>query len=237
MRIIICDDNNKELELYSSYIKKFLLEQNINAQVLLYSGSSQLLFDLEDIKDSIDTIFLDINMPKINGIEVAKKVRELGCVSDIIFLTASKDYMLDAFDVGASNYIVKGETSDERFHRIIMKSLDKAKDRKQEYLLVTGGGEHHQIPISSILYFELKNRIITVNYGDQSFEFFSNLNKIEERLNNMGFFRIHRSFLVSVSKIVSIAYRSRGEVTMSDGAILPVGRTQYAELKNLIKKR
>lgn len=229
MRIAICDDNTNELSFYSEQIRLVAERAGVPVDILKLENAKQAVFSLSDASDSVDVLFLDINMPDMNGISLARKLNEIGYRKDIVFLTVSTEHMLPAFDVGAYNYIVKNKTSNERFEAVVLSALESAKKKSSAFMLFSAGGENINVAVPEIIYFELINRIITVHYGTHTFEFFSTLGKLENKLRNYGFIRIHRSILVSKSYIKSFTY---DELTLKNGEKLPVSRGNYAILKD-----
>ena len=230
MRVVLCDDNAKEREYFSNLTKAIAEQSNIFIDFSVYENAENLLFELEDEIEKIDVFLLDINMPKLSGMELAVKLRKRGFNGEIVFLTVSKEHILNAFDVKAFNYIVKGETSLEKTQNIIFDVLKLCKEKSEEYILFTG--EYRNIAISSIKYFEIKGKIVTVYYGaDKSFEFISTMTKLENLLYAKNFIRVHKSFLVST---LAIANHSFKEVVLKDGATIPLGRTYYADIKKIL---
>ena len=175
-----------------------------------------------------DIIYLDIVMPEMLGTEVAAKIRSLGLMCEIIFLTSTAKYVFSAFDVDATNYIVKNEMDDNKFEQIFIKTVAKVKKKQQEIITFSRAGEVRAIPVSEIHYFEVRNYIVTVYYTDDSFEFYSTLGKIEDTLLNRGFIRVHKSFLVSKLYIRKV---SRQTIILADGKTIPVGRSYWNAVK------
>ncbi len=232
MRVILCDDNALEREYFAELTKKIAAKNDIFIDLEIYENAKQLLFDVEDELNTVDIFLLDINMPEINGIEAAAKIREKGYEGEIIFLTVSKEHMLGAFDVRAFNYIVKGETQEEKIEKIITKVLNLAREKTEEYILFTGIGEYRNIPISAIKYFEVKGKVVTVFYGrDKSFEFISTMGKLENLLYTKHFIRAHRSFLVASTAVKEYSFN---EIVLKDGSVIPLGRRYYAEVKKAL---
>lgn len=170
-------------------------------------------------------------MPGINGIETGLKLRQapFHFHGEIVFVTVSSDYAIDAFDVQAFHYIVKGITSTEKTNAILTNALNKAVEKEQEFILLKGIGEYRNIPIQSIYYFEVFQRIITVHYdNNEQFEFYSSIGKLEITVLPKGFLRIHRSYIVSVPQIKTFNSTS---LTLMNGKELPVGRKYLPNLK------
>ena len=234
VKIAICDDDQMALETFTKLCEKIGEKHNVKAEILTYDNGDDLLFDIVDplYYNTLDILLLDINMPGINGVEVAKKARDSGFAGIIIFVTASEDHFREAFDIGAFHYITKGE-SVKRFEEIFLKALETSRDSDRKEIVLSGWGEIKRLKISSIEYFDIQNRATTVYYHGGHFKFSTPLSKIEEHLKDYGFRRTHREYIVSLLNIKSISYDS---LTMLDGKILPVGRKYYNEIKEALSK-
>ena len=233
MIVVICDDNPIERENLLEVTTHISKSEGYDAEFEVFENAKQMLFELEDKLELIDVILLDINMPGIDGMEAALKLRSNGYIGEIVFTTVSKSHMLGAFDVRAFNYIVKGETDSAKTVRIIKGVLGIASEKSKEYMLFTGIGEYRNIAINDIKYFEVRGKIITVYYGSKSFEFISTIGKRENLLFTKGFLRVHRSFLVSLQYIKTFTYE---EVTLIDRTVISVGRKYYSGLKEAMKE-
>ena len=173
-------------------------------------------------------------MPDLGGFEVARAIRKAGYRTEIIFSTIAKERAIEAFDVEALHYIVKDETPEEKFRKILHKALQRVERRNIESISLTCAGEICNIPIKEIRYFEVLNKIITVYYQkDKKFEFYSTLGKIENLLCKKGFVRIQRSYLVNIRNIASLTYNY---VTLKDGTTLSMGRGKYTRVKEMLEK-
>ena len=232
MRIAICDDEVKAIEMYTRDLQRICQENDIEADFTKYRSGDQLLFFTEDIVRDTDILFLDVGMPGTNGIETAKRLRENGYEGEIIFLTSSREAVFYAFDVRATNYLVKEMASEKRLKEVFLRAVETAREKRSEYLLLTGVGEYRNIRISEIRYFEVSQKIVTVYYEDTSFEFVSTIGKLENLLFSRGFVRISRSCIVATRYVASFAYE---KVTLTTGENLSVGRKYYKELKNTMK--
>ena len=234
MKIAICDD---EFHYLQEYFEKFtsIFEANeISAQIMLFNNCTELMFALEDEKKEIDIVFLDINMPCMNGMEMARWIREKQYLCEIIFLTISPNHMLSAFDVGALHYIVKGVTTPEKLADICLMAASVVDKRKSEVITASCAGETRVIPIKDIFFFEVRNYIIVVHYSGNEFEFYSTLGKIENALMGHGFLRVHRSFLVNTRHIRSIV---RQELALFNGAVVPIGRKYLEDIRRVMHSR
>ena len=142
MRIALCDDNEQDLNYYSDLIYTLAKENNIAIEVVRFETGEQALFHISNNEKPIDILLLDIHMPGFNGIETGLKLRQapFRFHGEIVFVTVSSDYAIDAFDVQAFHYIVKGITSTEKTNAILTNALNKAVEKEQEFILLKGIG-------------------------------------------------------------------------------------------------
>ncbi len=235
MKIVICDDEKNQIEKCRQWILDESRQRKLPIQLMLCLSGEELLFKIEDDMHEVDIIYLDINMTGIDGLEVAHKLRQRGYLGEIIFLTVVYDKVFEAFDVDAMHYILKGKTTRERFNEIFKRAVTRCINRRQEMAVFTCAGETRSVPIASIRYFEVSRHLITIYYGgNETFEFYSTLGKIEEMLFDRGFIRIHKSILVAKRYIAKIAYL---KVFLITGEELTVGRSYYKALKEEIETK
>jgi DNA-binding LytR/AlgR family response regulator len=195
-KIAICDDEKNMRESILSLIKA----QCRDCHVDLFSSGTELL----NTPMIYDIYFLDIQMPGLTGIETAERLRAQHAPdSVIIFVTALKDYMADAFDVKAFHYLVKPVDA-IKFKTVFAKAMNeyqKQSKNADKHILVKSGSIHHKIFIKDILYIESQGKKVIVNTVNGIMEY---RDKIQELENSLGesFFRCHRCYLVNLSHVV-----------------------------------
>ena len=201
MNALIVDDepyNREELKyLLSSY-------REIKSVKEAESGEEAVM---KAMRDQPDVIFLDVEMPKMNGMEVAESIRKLKDPPLIVFATAYPQFAAEAFRYEAVDYLLKPYDEaqlDETMQRLVnkhVKDFSVKPDRAPGKLSVEVDGDIHYLELKDILYMERvekKTRLIT-----KQGEFSTNaaLKVLEARLLSHGFFRIHKSFLVNLKYI------------------------------------
>jgi DNA-binding LytR/AlgR family response regulator len=225
-RIAICDDERKSIDRLRMQIEKFADDMGIGVHIEEYTSGENLMFYWDDVKAQADILYLDIHMPGIDGIAVAEKLRKLGCTSEIIFYTKSLPEVFDAFDVDAFHYIIKNETSISKQKEIFKQALKKSNGRDDEFVTFKFAGEHRTILVGDIKYFTIEHRVATVHFGrDSTFEFYLNLDKIEEMLFGQGFLRIARGILINMAYVKS---RTRVDILTKSGETIAIGRPYRA---------
>ena len=224
MKIAVCDDS-KEICLK---ITELIRTRDHMAEISLFSDGETLIASGEDF----DIVFLDIEMKKLSGIETAEKLRSLeedlekkSRKTAIIFITAFREYMEQAFDVGAFNYITK-PIDEERFFRIfeaVSKEVDHALENK--FIMVKCQGIQRRFFLHDISYIESSNKKVILNTKQGKFEVYGKLSEFEELLKE-SFFRPHRCYLVNMENISAYDYE---EIVTLDGDRLPMSKQKYRD--------
>ena len=191
--------------------------------------------------EEYDLVFLDVNLPVLNGIEVLERLEKRPYV---IFTTVSRDHAADAFELGAVDYLHKPFTA-ERFHQALDRALrflqgdrlrqepPRKTDRSRiQGLLVTEGEDHHLVAFRDIIYVSSHDRRSVIHTEKKDYETSRLLKEIEEKLPASVFHRIHRRYILNLNYISRIQNDIGGRFQVflrdSDETSLPVGRT-YAQ--------
>lgn len=214
LKIAICDDESKYLDLARSMIDAYLSSHDYLVQVSTFQSSSALIDCIE--KGVLHDIYLlDIYMPGLSGMSVAAELRKRDIQSPIIFLTTSKDHALEAFGVGATQYLVKPYQK-SGFFEAMDKTFATLSTQPRKYLFFKIDGEYRNIPANKIIYSETNahyQQVIldsdeTVSVRITSGELFSYL------CGYNCFYQCGKAYIVSLPKISRITGNS---VVMSNG--------------------
>ncbi|HEX2963796.1 MAG: LytR/AlgR family response regulator transcription factor [Bacteroidota bacterium] len=243
---VIIDDEPLAREIVKAYLKNFP-EIEIAAEC---DNGFQGIKAINEFKP--DLIFLDVQMPKINGFEMLELLEELPVV---IFTTAYDQYALKAFEANAADYLLK-PFSEERFSEAISKAsfflADKKRneetlgnvfeqmDKKKEFLervVVKNGPRIHIIPADKISFIEAQDDYVMINTAEGRFLKQKTMKFFEDHLNPEEFIRIHRSFLVRLSEIkqIELFEKETYRVQTSGGKFLPVSKSGYSRLKEIFQ--
>lgn len=219
LRIAVCED---EKVIRESIAEKICIRYP-KAQIEQYEMGEQLLREVE----GVDIVFLDIHLEDMNGLEVAKRIREKNHHISIIFITAYEQYVYDAFDVRAFQFLVKPIDS-VKFYKVLQSAVDniQIKDRKEEpFTILKKGHSTYKIYHHQIYYAEVLGRKIKLHTVEGIHEFNGKLAGLEESLG-LNFFRIHRSYLVNLDYISSY---DATKVTLDQGQQLVIAQKKYAD--------
>ena len=216
MRIAICDDEKNIRELIASKV----LKQYPEAEIVFFSSGEELL--LSD--KNIDILFLDIQMSGRNGMETARELRKKDKTVVLIFVTAVEEYVFQAFDVGAFNYIVK-PIDDTKFEDILCRAVDElfskdmdVRESEANYVMINNGGVHTKVMIDDIVYAEVFNRKVVIHKLDDEIEYYGKMSDLEA-VAGESFFRPHRAYLVNFKYVekydATTIYLERGTALMA----------------------
>ncbi|WP_434798427.1 LytR/AlgR family response regulator transcription factor [Terrisporobacter vanillatitrophus] len=214
MKVIIVDDEYPSRKELRYFIEKYTEMEIVDE---FDNGLDVLNFIQEN---TLDAIFLDINIPKLDGMLLAKTINKFEIKPKIVFITAYDNYAVEAFNLDTFDYILK-PYSDERIISMLnkLKSAiieDNCKDKiehqkdKIEHQKVSNkislwkNDKIHIVNVNDIYYCEAKERYTHIFTEDEEYEIRESLSEIEKTINKENFFRSHRSYLVNLEKIEEI---------------------------------
>jgi DNA-binding LytR/AlgR family response regulator len=226
--VLIAEDEMPARELLVDYL---LTRPELKLSGIAKNGAEAL----EKLSSrEYDLAFIDIDLPRMTGIEVLEKLKDSPY---IIFTTAHEAYAIKAFDFGAVDYLLKPFTL-ERFNLSIDKFLNliKAGGRPDDSGAAAGftfkeQGKHYILPYDKIIYFTSHGKKTIVHTDEREYESHAILKFIESRLPQDLFIRIHKQYIVNIRQIKAIEYYIGGQyiafLNDSDESSLPVGK-KYA---------
>lgn len=227
--IALCDDEVKYLDYYENRITVVAQKLNLPFEIIRFKSGESLLFYLEDNPNKFHLIYLDIITDGINGIETAKKIRKFNSLTKIIFLTSTKSFVFNAFEVNATDYLIKDE-HDEKFDILFKKTVSNLQlNFYGEFITFKRNNTDYLFELNQIKYFENYKRLIVIHlHNQESHEFYYKIGDLKNRLEANDFVLVHRSYLVNMQYIKKI---SKTELTLKDNSLIPVSRTYYNDLK------
>ena len=220
----MCDDDNLCRQQAVNAIEN--VTKSLDVLVDAFDNGYELLKRFNTVK--YDLIMLDIEMPTIDGITLAKKIRDLSENVYIVFLTSHIELALEGYEVNALRYLTKP------INLIKLKEiLDyiSLKQGKEEVLWIKTEDTEEKIKLSDIFYFEAQNQNVIINCGSKEYVTRYNLKEFEKELVNKNFIRVHRGYLVSLEKITKLG---KGCVYLETDICIPVSRSKEKELKSAI---
>lgn len=215
MQIAICDDEESVRKILEEKIKQY----NPNGETVSYSSGEQLLL----AENPPDILFLDIQMPQKNGMEIARELRKKSEKIILIFVTAIEEYVFEAFDVGAFHYLVK-PFSEEKFREVIKRAIKQYEENNvdiqasESCIWVKTRGTSTKVWIKDIIYAEVFNRKIILHKTDGDLEYYGKMSELEKQVGN-AFFRSHRAYLIHLKYVekynATTIYLEKGTAIMA----------------------
>ncbi|MDL0259005.1 LytR/AlgR family response regulator transcription factor, partial [Clostridioides difficile] len=222
-RIVICEDDITQIAFLRECILKSL--EGISSQIELFefnSGEELLETNLE----GIDIFFLDIKMLQLTGMDVAKIIRETNDTSEIIFITSIVDYIQEGYKVRAYRYLLKPIDFGD-LNESILSCISDIIKKRENFMLIENKDIINKILINSIMYIEVRKKVLTIHTKNDTYYTKNSMDKIELELEKYNFFRCHKSYLINLEYIQFIC---KNTVVINDEDV-PVSKYRMADLK------
>lgn len=173
-------------------------------------------------------LFLDVVMPFLNGIEAARELRELDKTAKIVFMTSSPEFAVDSYSVKASNYLLKPVNADALYR--CLDELWHDIRQNERTIAVRCGTTTHSLSLSDVEFVEAQNKHVLFSLADGTSLLTTELlRELEDKLPaEDGFFKCHRSYVVSIPHIASYSNR---EICMRSGNRLPLSRSLHKDFE------
>ena len=218
--IAICDDEKIVKERIISLIEK----QHEDGQIDGITSGEELLA----AGKHFDMIFLDIQMEGMSGIETARAIREYDRKAVIVFVTAMKEYVFEAFDVAAFHYLLK-PIEEKKFTEVFESAVEEIQERKSTQdtptLFIRTKTRNLTLKHSEIIFIENRAKKVEIHTTKDVIEVYAVMNELESELGS-SFYRCHRGYLVNMAHI---AEYSNDMIDMSNGERVYLAKEKYPE--------
>ena len=219
MQIAICDDEQNQIEYITSIVTSWSNHKGHSCEIRTFASAEAFLFEYEEDK-AYDILLLDVEMKNMNGIELAKRIRKDNNRAEIIFITSHFEFVGEGYEVDALHYLIK-PISVEKFTQVLTKAAEKLSVEPPS-VVISCEGETVKLYESDILYVESFLHYIVIHTKDNEYKIKENISVFENKVSDV-FYRIHRSYLVSLKYITRI---SRTSVNIGNTE-LPLSRGKY----------
>ena len=228
--ILICDDDIGITNTMRSIVESVLLKSGKKARIHTFTDASLVS---DQLLSGCDIALLDIDFEEAgyNGMDVARRLRTFRRDTIIIFVTNFIEYAPEGYEVQAFRYVLKRDI-DTDLKAVLPLALNQL---NQETLPIQVNGEIIKVALDDILYLEVQQhsvtvvtRMLTSERKQKEYSFYATLSDLEERLEPLGFLRIHKSYLVNMKHLKKLQCR---EAILDNGMTLRVGEKSYAENK------
>lgn len=228
----ICDDDEISANLLKKKIMEILNDNRIVANICVYSQSRLLQYDIEEGK-YFDLILSDIEMPDIDGRDLAKYIKNYLPDTLIIFITSHIKYAVDAYELSIFRYIPKN-ILDIKLKYAVMDALKLVMSKSDQTYIINMPSRIEKIPYQRILYLqrEGKNTIITLTNGSET-RVRKSLTNVVKELNSEDFVYVDRGSIVNIQYIMRV---KQGFVELSDGTQILASHAKIEQIKKKISE-
>ena len=224
MTIVICDDDEKDIDRLKVLIEKYDSKMHIGISIDSYNNGNDFLKAIE--KTVPDIIFLDINMEELDGLSLAGKIREQNDEVPIILVTAFINYALDGYKVRASRFLVKDDL--DKTLPECMDDIHGQLQKKNKHVFFSCVEGEVDIKLSEIVFIEVMGHKSIIHLENHDYHMYESLDVLEERLKAYGFLRVHQSYLVNIRHIRSI---NNYVLVLDTGEEMKVPKARYKQVK------
>ena len=214
MQIYICDDEPKMLSDIAGKVAALLPKDELR----LFSSGGELLSCLD--KDSCDILLLDIDMPEITGLQVARELSSLKKKPLLVFVTSHDELVYDSFQYHPFAFLRKS-WFDAEIEKVLQDCIRELGEKEQHFCFRSDGNDVCLL-LADILYFEAEGNYLKVVTAEDVYRFRSTLTAVEHTLQNCGFLRIHKGFFVNQSAVKLL---NSEEATLQNNITLPIGKS------------
>ncbi len=222
MRIAVCDDEN----IFAQCLCKRLEGFSSDMLIAVYLSGSELVRDMSSGR-KFDAVFLDIEMPGLNGLDAAKKLRELGGELSIVFLTSHTELAMEGYEVDALRFLPK-DCSDKKLGEALQ-AIQRELGSKPNVVIKQKGEEIIVLP-EKIIYAEADNNTVHFYLDDDTISARMKLTEALEMLEKAAnsFVRVHRCTIVNLSHVKKYTTK---EILLDNGLTVPVSKSCAAQFK------
>lgn len=225
LKIAICEDEIEQQKILKQYLEQ-ILNQISNKYEILFFNSGEALF--KNYPQNIDIFLLDIQMDELNGMEVAKRIRQIDKKEvEIIFTTSLIEYIQEGYEVRAYRYLLK-PIKLENLKKHINSCVEEVNRNKSSYIVVNEKNDAYKLKISDITYIEIQKREMTIHTINKDYIINSSMSKMENELSKYNFYRCHKSFMVNIDFIKNI---KQYVAILDNKEEVPISRYKFKDTK------
>lgn len=216
-KISIIDDNETDTEYITTLVKGWAEAAEHTLELSAFPSSEAFLFEYENGL-GFDILLLDIEMGGMNGVELAKKVRERDGTVQMVFITGFPDFIAEGYEVSALHYLMKPVSLEKLYTVLDKAAVNLSKSEKR--LRVTHDRQTDLIPLSRILYVEAQKQYVLIHTPEETYRMKTTLAETKDALDEF-FFQCQRSFLVNLWYVAQV---KTGCVVLKNGEEIPISR-------------
>lgn len=231
IRIAVCDDFPETVTQVNEYLVEYQQLRDVKLDIKSFYNAEELWEYLR--RNSCDLVILDIELVKMNGVELGQLIRtELNDhTMKIVYISTKDCYDRQLFEVQPLNFLPK-PIDKEKLFKMIDLTIDLLRDTERFFVFENKQGTF-RIRFNDIIYFESFDHDIKIAAVSGNYEFKSSLSEVLKQLSDSRFLQVHRSYIINYSNANHIKYE---EIIMSNGDAIPVGRDRRKDVRKIISE-
>lgn len=217
IHVAIVEDEEKEQAVLKRHIERFAAENHISFDVDIYPDPIRLLDNYQPV---YDIIYMDIQMPHVNGMEAARRLRVLDQKVLLVFVTNLTQYAVEGYEVSALDYVIKPV----QYHSFAMKltrALWRVEQTQGDALNISIDNRTARVSLRDIKYIEVRDHLLTYYTIDGKYSELGSLSRLEEKLAGKDFVRCSSSCIVNLKYTAGVKGYT---LTMRDGTVLKISQ-------------
>lgn len=214
--IAIVEDEAEFAIQLQEFLKRYQKENDIAFKVTVFGDGAEIL---EDYQPLYDIILLDIEMPKVNGMEAAEQIRQTDSDVVLMFITNMASYAIRGYEVGALDFVMKPITY-YTFSMKLTRALKRAKKREQQQILLGLSDGVKKVGIQQIFYVEVQNRMLHYHTNEGEYVMRGTMASVEQMLAPYPFVKCNHWYIVNLMHVSEV----RGNIAIVGGHELEISR-------------
>lgn len=230
MQVAICDDDIITTSTIEAYIKEIAKKEHIKVEYSIFFDGNSFVQSIQNGK-VFDLVYLDIEIPYIDGINGARTMRDMELSTLIVYISNYETYFRQLFDTEPFRFLSKPIDDKELFENVFMAAYKRVK-KSAKFFMYTYNKIIYKVCINEIMYFESNNRLIYIHTRGTKNDgkFYNRLSSIEKdsAIKCNRFLRIHQSYLVNYEYIQSVGSSA---VRLYDGTVLQISENRQRSIR------
>lgn len=229
LKIAICDDEQSQVEYLSGVVSAWAEKSRHVVEVKTYSSAKAFLFDYSEEKD-FDILLLDIEMPGMNGMDLAKAIRNENNAMQIVFITGYPEFISEGYDVAALHYLLK-PLNCEKLRQVLDRAVLNF-EKSPRMITFPSGKELLRLRADAIRFGESDGHYVLIHTTEGEYRLRMTVPELVERLGD-GFVRPNRSFVIGLRFVCRV---TKTAVILDDGKEIPMAKGSYDRINLLLVK-
>lgn len=235
INIALCDDSKEALANAHYSLIKIFEQQGEIVEIELFESSQKLINEITKNNKQFDIIFMDMEMPELNGIEAGKIIRDYNKETIIIYITGFVDFAIHAFEVRALDYILKPININKLKKATLdaigqIKKIEKNKDITDDYITIQSNKKVIRIKNNDIIFFEKAGNKVKIVCENNVFECYSSLKKIMKQIEGQEFAYTHQGYIINTKKMT---HYEKKQIILNNNVKIPLSKAHEVIIKKI----